>query len=729
MCRRLLGFLVAVICMTTWFSTGLLFAADADKIDYSSIPLLRWEGPGEPGTFSQYAAAHPKAPLEITAVQLSRKPPGLVGDTVSRVLVIVNSSLYPSIQERISTYVSDIESHMPYVANLYTASFGTAEQLKAFIKAHEPTVVGCVLVGNLPCAWYEILNDYDSYGYAQWPCDLFLCDLDGQWADNNPFPGLQLGVYDSHGAGTGDEGPEIFLGRIDASRMTGQSEADQTNAYFDKLHAYYEGTMTMPKFGLTYTEDDWASYSDFRNDISHAYPSFQVIAAPATNLSDYATNRLPSPDYGFVQLACHSNSGGHYFTRGGVLHSDTIRGIQPRAQFYNLFCCSASRFTDTDCLGNAYIFNASQTALATVGSTKTGSMLVFHAFYQPFGANQCMGAALRSWFDYLAPYSVYEISWHFGMTVLGDPLVMLVLPVLTNVTPPTFSPPAGDYWLPQNVTITCAPADAVIHYTTDGLDPTESDPIATGPILVDGNMTLKARGWKTGMNPSLVTSAQYHFIILSEAKKAANTSDANVYRAVVTAVPATSRFYVEADDRSCGISVYKSGHGITVGKRVDVHGTSSTSGTGEKYVIATSVTDTGETGSIEPLMLVNRDVGGGDWYYNSTNGAGQKGVKDGPGVYSQALNNIGMLITTTGNVTYSTTGYFYVDDGSKLADNSGRIGIKVQGTVPPPPSPPPGWTPLGKYVKVTGISTCFKAASPSTDLYRQIWATQVVLMQ
>jgi hypothetical protein len=192
---------------------------------------------------------------------------------------------------------------------------------------------------------------------------------------------------------------------------------------------------------------------------------------------------------------------------------------------------------------------------------------------------------------------------------------------------------------------------------------------------------------------------------------------------VVTAVPAASRFYVEADDRSCGISVYKPGHGITVGKRVDVQGTSSTSATGEKYVIATSITDKG-TGGIEPLMLVNRDVGGGDWRYNAANGAGQKGVKDGAGV-----NNIGLLITTTGNVTYSTTGYFYVDDGSKLADNSGRIGIKVQGAVPPPPSPPPGWTPVGKYVKVTGISTCFKAASPSTDLYRQIWATQVVLMQ
>jgi len=291
---------------------------------------------------------------------------------------------------------------------------------------------------------------------------------------------------------------------------------------------------------------------------------------------------------------------------------------------------------------------------------------------------------------------------------------------------PIFSPGGGTYYSVQNVAIACATPDAVIHYTTNGVDPTESDPIVTGTVLVDRHMTLKARAWKGSFDPSAVGSAQYIIVLsqVSNAKKLpANSPDVDIRQAVVTAVPTTNQFYIEADDRSCGIKVMKSAHGLMAGTKVDITGTSAVGSTGEKHINATSITDRG-TGSIEPLMLVNRDVGGADWRYNAANGAGQKGVKEG-----SALNNIGMLITTTGNVTYSTTGYFYVDDGSKLADNSGRVGIKVQGMVPPPPSPPPGWTPIGHYVTVTGISMCFKAASPSTDLYRHIWATQVVLVQ
>ena len=167
--------------------------------------------------------------------------------------------------------------------------------------------------------------------------------------------------------------------------------------------------------------------------------------------------------------------------------------------------------------------------------------------------------------------------------------------------------------------------------------------------------------------------------------------------------------------------VYKSGYKATPGTRVTVPGTLSTSSSGEKILTASSITPVG-TGTIEPLMLNNLNVGGGDWYYNSSTGAGQQGVKNNSAVYSSALNNIGLLITTTGRVTYSTSGYFYIDDGSTLADNSGHIGCKVLGSVP-------SATPLGTYVKVTGISTCFKATAPSTDLYRQISATQVVLIQ
>jgi hypothetical protein len=49
-----------------------------------------------------------------------------------------------------------------------------------------------------------------------------------------------------------------------------------------------------------------------------------------------------------------------------------------------------------------------------------------------------------------------------------------------------------------------------MHYTINGAEPTESDPvIASGGTLVAGNFTLKAKTWKTGTTASATTSAAY----------------------------------------------------------------------------------------------------------------------------------------------------------------------------------------------------------------------------
>lgn len=58
------------------------------------------------------------------------------------------------------------------------------------------------------------------------------------------------------------------------------------------------------------------------------------------------------------------------------------------------------------------------------------------------------------------------------------------------------------------------------------------------------------------------------------------------------------------------------------------------------------------------------------------------------------LNNIGLLVSTTGKVTHTDTGYFYLDDGSKLYNGSG----------------------------CTGVSSCYKRDG---NLFRIIRATQI----
>jgi hypothetical protein len=84
-----------------------------------------------------------------------------------------------------------------------------------------------------------------------------------------------------------------------------------------------------------------------------------------------------------------------------------------------------------------------------------------------------------------------------------------------TVAPPMFSVAGGTYNTEQNVTITCATAGATIHYTTTGVDPTESDPVIAsgGSVYVDHGLTLKARAWNGSMTPSRVKSATYQLIV------------------------------------------------------------------------------------------------------------------------------------------------------------------------------------------------------------------------
>jgi hypothetical protein len=453
--------------------------------DYSTIPLLEWAGPGQPGTYEEYMAGREQKPLQ--ASHLLSSSPGRLGGRVKKALVLVNTGLYSGIQTALGDYVADLVDQ-GYTVDVHQISGGTPVSLKAFILANVTDLVGCVFVGDQPAAWYNDQGD-------EFPCDLFYMDLDGEWLDTD-----YDGVYDGHSSGTGDEGPEIFVGRIDTSMMSG-SEAAMTNQYFYKNHLFRTGGIPMPDFGMTYTEDDWAMYTDICTDIKYAYPNFEEIRAPSTNMSDYRDNRLPNTTYEFIQLSCHSSSQAHYFTRGGQLYNSTVQSKRPYAVFYNLFCCSTLRWTSSDYLGGAYIYDAGDTSLAVIGSTKSGSMLEFWAFYQPLGNDECFGEAFRQWFNTLAPYSAYEISWHFGMTVSGDPFLTQVPPALRmslSGNPPVGMQPPGlttDHSVEiQNGLETYVPGSGKLFHRFDGGTFSETPLTAMGGGIHSATMPAPRSG-------------------------------------------------------------------------------------------------------------------------------------------------------------------------------------------------------------------------------------------
>ena len=248
---------VSIVFLCLFLISILTTAVMAEgKMDRKKINLLKWKGPGQPGTYKQYMAKRPKGPFQI------ERKDDLELRAGEKVLIIANSSIYSSLQTEITRYADSLIA-CGYNAPVYATTYGTAEDLKIFIQNNQSGLIGCVFIGDQPAAWYEIANDFGEYGYASFPCDLFLMDLDGSWIDSD-----YDGLYDGHTDGSGDTAPEIFVGRIDLSQMSGD-EVENLRDFFDRDNRYWSGNMNLVKYGLTYTEDDWAEYPEFLHDISN----------------------------------------------------------------------------------------------------------------------------------------------------------------------------------------------------------------------------------------------------------------------------------------------------------------------------------------------------------------------------------------------------------------------------------------------------------------------------
>ena len=168
-----------------------------------------------------------------------------------------------------------------------------------------------------------------------------------------------------------------------------------------------------------------------------------------------------------------------------------------------------------------------------------------------------------------------------------------------------------------------------------------------------------------------------------------------VGKVVSRAFPSEDVFYIQEPDRACGIKVVDAINAASVapGDLVSVTGFISTNASGERYIEASTTEITGSIEPPVPAAMINRTLGGGDFHYNATTGAGQKGVS---GV-AYGLNNVGLLVRTTGKVTAIGSDYFYVDDGSNLSDGSGHTGVRVANV-------PAATVSVGNHVGIVGIS-------------------------
>ena len=85
---------------------------------------------------------------------------------------------------------------------------------------------------------------------------------------------------------------------------------------------------------------------------------------------------------------------------------------------------------------------------------------------------------------------------------------------LQAVNAPAISPVGGTFNVAVDVTITCATPGATIHFTTNGMEPTEADPVIAsgGTVRITTHTLLRARAWKPGLFTSGPSSAEFIII-------------------------------------------------------------------------------------------------------------------------------------------------------------------------------------------------------------------------
>lgn len=393
-----------------------IFAAD-------DIPLLKWSGPEEEpfSRYINYTAQHRYTEFHFTPQKVHNAQKGPM------FAVFVEESLYTEIASSITTYIADIKNE-GYSVILYTANTGNPSALRSSIQQlyTDSAIIGLIMIGDFAVPFYQTDNDFSEGTYADWACDLYYMDMDGIWADTlrNSSGILVPGndsIFDTH---YGDTGPEIFVGRL-YGNMPMSDSLIITN-YFTRLHNYRTSTPSAYHKALFFIDDDWIPWaSSWSSDLGLLYDSItQFTDAEATRADTYSI-ALDSV-YEWVSLFAHSWPGGHSFYYNNKNNTDYFWATDytnknASAHFYNFFCCSFADYTTSGYGAGRALY--ADSGLVSIGSTKTGSMLDFYYFYNPLAADSSIGRAFMQWFDYIAQggFTQNELSWHYGMTLLGDP--------------------------------------------------------------------------------------------------------------------------------------------------------------------------------------------------------------------------------------------------------------------------------------------------------------------
>jgi hypothetical protein len=322
------------------------------------------------------------------------------------ILLVVESGLCPAISDSIDTYRQDLRKEGCDVRFALWEG-GGARELRAFLRSSMESggVHGAFLVGELPAAWYE---QPGFTGHEEFPCDLYFMDFDARWEDRDGD-----GVLDAHSTLSLD----MFVSRIEGTDA-------EISRYFEKVHRYRTGELTVWKGAYIFKDDDWADFhrgSSF--ELSRIYGDVDVCEDVAESFRSAYVAKLSGTGAEYVFQWIHSYP--HLLcVRGAAsyeyIHTSDVAAGNFKGVFYNLFDCSAARFTEEN-LGAAYLLRTDY-GLAVLGSTKVGGNYYPRVFHYALAQGARWGDAYKCWYN---EYGALDDKWFMGMVILGDPMLTL----------------------------------------------------------------------------------------------------------------------------------------------------------------------------------------------------------------------------------------------------------------------------------------------------------------
>lgn len=331
---------------------------------------------------------------------------GIEFEAADKLLLVAEGGLASSIGPSLDRYVEELASEGRTVY-LRRWEGGGARDLKALIRSmrSEYGIDGAFLVGDLPAAWYE---QEGFTGPEQFPCDLYFMDLAASWEDADAD-----GVLDSHSP----LDPDIFVSRV-------QGNPAEVGGYFDKVRRYRSGELSVWKGAYIFKDNDWADYhrgSSF--ELSSIYSSVVICEDPGQTVRAGYFERLTGEGAEYVYqwihacppLLCIRGDSSYEY-----VHTQDISARNLKGMFYNLYNCSAARFTQ-DNLAMTYLLRTDY-GLAALGSTKVGGNYYPRVFHHVLSRGGAWGEAFKAWYR---SYGSTDDKWFLGMVILGDPALVL----------------------------------------------------------------------------------------------------------------------------------------------------------------------------------------------------------------------------------------------------------------------------------------------------------------